>query len=387
MEYLSGILIAIFGLLIIMVLRLITTFFHEMGHALPALLYSEGDVEVYVGSYGDISKSLHLVFGRLKMFLKINIFEWQIGLCRSKKAQERWQQALVTLGGPIASLVISIPVIYLMTKLNTESLAFFGCVVFVAAAVLDLVANLLPSASPLEMHDGGVAFSDGYALLILFQESRMPEEYFELKDLFIAEKYQEVVDRSDEVIDKNPKDKYPYQYMLAALTELGQYDKVLQVYAFQKQHFEFDDDDFFLIGKAYKQTDQPVEAMKFFEKFYFKNYTNPELINEMSELELTFGNPEKAIDRLRPVVKNQPKFYKSFITLARAYMSLEEFTLATEAIQAAETFNQDDPLLYYYKGRAYEKNGQNMIAIQALEKAKELGCQMPGLDFVLENLR
>lgn len=37
----------------LLISKFINTFFHEMGHALPALKYTEGDVNVNVGSYND----------------------------------------------------------------------------------------------------------------------------------------------------------------------------------------------------------------------------------------------------------------------------------------------------------------------------------------------
>ena len=58
MQLIFGILIALFGLALIIVIKLSTTFFHEMGHAIPALIFTKKPVSVYVGSYGDISLSL-----------------------------------------------------------------------------------------------------------------------------------------------------------------------------------------------------------------------------------------------------------------------------------------------------------------------------------------
>jgi len=387
MEYLLGIIIALVGILMVMCLRLVTTFFHEMGHAIPALMFTKKDVTVYVGSYGDVSKSMYLVFGRLKMYLKANIFEWQIGLCTSQGAKKIWQRVLITLGGPIASVLIAIPLFYFMTFLDKDGIPFFACMVFIIAAVIDLIVNLFPMSQALELHDGGTVYNDGMALLALLQESRQPDEYHEIAALFKEKQYEKVVELCDQLIDENPKNRYPYDFMVEALSRAGQYDRILQVFAFQKNYLEFDEEDYFILGKAFKKNDQPEEAMQAFEKYYFKNYLNPELINEMSEVELTLGNPKKALERIIPAIKNHPDKYKSYVTLARAYMSLEQLDLARKAIGEAEKLKQDDAMLYYYKGKIYEKTNQNMIAINALEKAKSLGCELPGLDFVLESLR
>ena len=66
MDYIYGILLGIIWISGIIFMRSITTFFHEMGHAIPALLFTQKEkVNVFVGTYGDISNSLQLNFGRL----------------------------------------------------------------------------------------------------------------------------------------------------------------------------------------------------------------------------------------------------------------------------------------------------------------------------------
>jgi len=386
MEYLYGILGALVGLFLIMAVRSVTTFFHEIGHAIPALLYTQSDVSIYVGTYGDISKSLFLRYGRLKMYLKLNLFNWQKGVCHHQSARERWQKAIIILGGPIASVLISIPLIYLMTTLPKNGIAFSLCAIFIAGAFIDLVANLIPNTKPIELHDGNITVNDGTQLLLLIEESKLPDQFFELDELLNQGKYQEVVEQCDLILDTNPKELFAYEMMIEALLAQEEYERVIQVYSYQKQFIQFTDEDYFNIGKAYKQADKPEEAMKFFEKYYYKNYTNKELINEMSEVELTLGRPQKAIDRLTPVIKNYPTFHRSYVNMSRAYTSLKDYPSAIKAIDFAEKLNDQDPLLYYYKGRLYEKTNQHMIARRSLERAIELGYNTPSLRLMLENL-
>ena len=80
MAVLTGILYAIGAILFILCIRPITTFFHEMGHALPALMFSREAVTVYIGSYGDVSRSQKFTFGRLTIYFRFNLFAWDLGL-------------------------------------------------------------------------------------------------------------------------------------------------------------------------------------------------------------------------------------------------------------------------------------------------------------------
>ena len=68
MEILFGVFIVLAWFAIFLLMRVITTFLHEMGHAIPALLFSEEEVTVFVGSYGDKAASYGTKLGRLQLW-------------------------------------------------------------------------------------------------------------------------------------------------------------------------------------------------------------------------------------------------------------------------------------------------------------------------------
>ena len=70
MGILTGILFALVAILVIILIKQSTTFFHEMGHAIPALIFTKKSVTVYIGSYGDISKTTQFKLGRLTIYFK-----------------------------------------------------------------------------------------------------------------------------------------------------------------------------------------------------------------------------------------------------------------------------------------------------------------------------
>ena len=81
MSVITGILLALLFIAAILLIRSVTTLFHELGHALPALWFTQGPVIVHVGSYGNLNGSLQIPLGRLKIFLKFNPLAWNLGLC------------------------------------------------------------------------------------------------------------------------------------------------------------------------------------------------------------------------------------------------------------------------------------------------------------------
>ena len=96
MEIITGIGIAIGGILLVVLLRSLTTFFHEMGHAVPALLFTREKVEVFVGSYGDLHNALQLQLGRLKLYLKFAFKQTVLKYCTPQKFSTRLQRYRAT---------------------------------------------------------------------------------------------------------------------------------------------------------------------------------------------------------------------------------------------------------------------------------------------------
>ena len=56
----EGILIILLFIGVALISRSVTTFVHEMGHAIPSLFFTKEEVIVCVGSYGDVSHSLRI---------------------------------------------------------------------------------------------------------------------------------------------------------------------------------------------------------------------------------------------------------------------------------------------------------------------------------------
>lgn len=92
----------------------ILTIIHELGHAIPALIFTQDRVEVDIGN-GDLKKQI--TFKRLS--IKINRYksfaDISYGLVTCTTINNRFKSILVSLGGPFSSLIVSILLyVYLM---------------------------------------------------------------------------------------------------------------------------------------------------------------------------------------------------------------------------------------------------------------------------------
>ncbi|MEL7021827.1 MAG: M50 family metallopeptidase, partial [Bacteroidota bacterium] len=109
MDIFFGIFIAFAYIVAVVVTRQITTLLHEMGHAIPAVLFNKTPqpVQVFIGSYGDISNTIRLNFNRLQLFIKPRILDWKLGMCKSPPTGSIPKDIIITLGGPLASTLIA----------------------------------------------------------------------------------------------------------------------------------------------------------------------------------------------------------------------------------------------------------------------------------------
>jgi len=337
MEIIVGIITALFGLLLIVVLRLVTTLFHELGHAIPALMFTSKKVEVYVGSYGNSAKTLKLNLGRLIMYLKFNLFNWNIGLCRQEEATKKiWQRVLIIIGGPIASLLIAIPIILNLEALKGNSTFFFLAIIFIAAATIDLIVNLIPASQALNMDGGGAAYSDGYQLWAIIQRALLPKEFHELSEKLEAKSYEEVLEITNNLLSEPKPKRYAYDFKIEAHTQLKEYEKAIGTYKLLNDEDRLHKSDYLEVGKLYNKLGDYGEALHFFEHSYKYYYTNPELINAMAHSHIKLGDNRKAIKMLTASLVTAPTYLETYKNRAEAYEKIWEHELAEADLKFIE---------------------------------------------------
>ena len=150
-------------------MHMLTTFIHEMGHAIPALIYSREKVRVYIGSYGDPKNSYQFKWGRIHFFMKFNSFEWGHGMCvyRPEK-NNKMQSAIITLGGPLISLLFAFTALFIVIQFDLDKATWFILLLVCFSSFWDFVINMIPTKNPIKLFTGEEIQSDGYVLMKLF---------------------------------------------------------------------------------------------------------------------------------------------------------------------------------------------------------------------------
>jgi hypothetical protein len=147
------------------VVRVITITVHEMGHAIAGMLFLKGDFDIYVGSYGDPEKGIHFKIGRLKFHFIYDPFSIEKGVFRpEEQATTHLKDFLVTLGGPLASLITAGLFMYLAVFSSFPEMIKMSFYVFTGSSFLDFWYNIQTSTEPIKLHDDVLVYNDGYML-------------------------------------------------------------------------------------------------------------------------------------------------------------------------------------------------------------------------------
>ncbi len=386
MGILLGIAISFCSIFLIVLLRSVTTLFHELGHAIPALLFSEGRVIVYIGSYGDTSKSLELHVGKLSIYFKINLFDWKIGMCSHQGIPNIWKNMLVIIGGPVASLLIAIPLVYIAA---TQFLALHWILligIFAMSATIDFVFNIFPIAKPIQMHDGGVSYNDGYQVVELAKRMALSEEYLKAEKLMEQKKYLEVIEFAIKKLQVK-LDKNLFLLKIEAHLKLEQRHEALLAYDEYIKDFTLQYEDYLRLGMIYKELGNREEAMNYFNHCFHVRFDDPDLLNAIGEICFLQANYELAIKRLTGAIMYSEDFYAPYIHRAKAFIKLKRYDMAMNDLERTLEFDPYHFEAHYQLGILFERQGNYEQSFIAFQKAHEIKPKHPGLAFKIELIR
>lgn len=387
MDFLLGILIALGGIGLVIFLRLFTTLFHEIGHAIPALLFTKKQVTVYIGSYGDISGTKKIDIGRFRIYFKWNFFDWKIGMCKMEETiQEKWKNVLIIIGGPIASLLISVPLMINLRSLEEQTLLFSISIIFIAAATIDFFVNLMPRSS-IRFHDGSVSYSDGFLLYSMFVRQFLSKDYLQLEKDFENKKYEKVIEEGTLLLKEKKEERAIYDIVIEAHEALKNYNEALGVYEDLHQHLKLKDVDYYKIGKLYEGLENYREALNCYNHYYHKNFTDPEVLNDLGHVKLQLGDNEAAIRHFNTAIARAPDFAKPYVNRSGAKINIGQLEEALNDLSIAKLLNDKLPMLYFNLGLIYEKWGRYTESLKNFEQAETFGCTHHGIDFKIGSLR
>jgi len=387
MEILSGVLIAVGFILLVFFTRIITTLIHELGHAIPSLMFTDGEVAIHIGSYGDDKNSFKIDLGRLKAFFKIDIVKWNIGLCQHQAAKTYLQNILIVLGGPIFSVMIGVILLFLLNVKTWSDEIVFIFAFFIFSSVWDFLSNIIPTKTPIIMHDGSVTYNDGFHLVQLMKESKLPPTYFEGLDFLNEKKYEQAISSFKTLIETGHDKKNIRLLLVESLTHAKKYNEAVDQIniLFEKKQIQIHD--FNSIGYLQIKKGDFTNAIISLNKYLYKNYQDATALTNRGFSYLQLGEYEKSIQDLNSAILHNPKSAQAYNNRGLAKVRLGQTTEGLADINKSKSLDDSNAHVFLHLGYYFQKINQPKEAHKNFQKAKDMEIDFHGIDYLIETTR
>ena len=282
--------------------RPITVLVHELGHAIPSLLFTKDNVTIYVGSHGDINKSWFFKIDRLQGFLSYDIFQAQMGLCTHASTPSIQHTLWIILGGPLASLLFGFLLIGLVNFVEFPPLLNFVMYLLLVSSIFDFFTNMIPSKNPSYLFDGTPVYNDGNSFFKLLKESKYPNSYFKAMNLFQKGKLKRAIHNLHKVLEEGVEDKLVYNQLIKVYFQDQQYERTLNIFNTMLTKHRLNSEEYHILAETYWKLENYERVILACNKVLHQNIT----------IHNSYSNPQTILLRGRAYLKLN-KIYSYFI--------------------------------------------------------------------------
>jgi len=366
---------------LVLVTRPLTVFFHELGHAIPAILLTKQKVTIYIGSYGDPKKSIKFNIGIMEVYFRYNPFSWRLGLCiPSAKAISLNRQIIYTVTGPITSLIIAIVACYFAFTYDLHGFLKLFLVVFLGSAFFDLLVNLIPNETPIKLYDGKIAYNDGYSLKQLFYYKRLPKEYMEAAELYNQQRYSEAAILLTRILSSGTEDENIYRLAISCYLQNKNYEKAKDLSEDFIQFDKINSEDLSNAALCYSQLGQHEKAMELYDKSLQQNPDNKYSLNNKGYTLNLLNRYEEAIPLFDKAIELDKKFAYSYNNRGLSKIKIGQQEEGLNDINYSFELDKDNSYGYRNLGIYYFDKGDYSEALRLFTKAKELDSSTHMID-------
>lgn len=266
--------------LLALLIRPFTILFHELGHAIPAILITKKPVSIYIGSYGDQRNSLHFKIGLLDVWFKYNPLYWLRGVCiPSEKEVSIKHQIIYTITGPLASITIALISCYFAFTYDLHGSIKLLLVIFLGSSIFDLFVNLTPNDSAIKLFNGELVYNDGYQLKQLFYYRQYLNDYSEGVKLFNDQKYSEASIKFIDLLNHGFQDESVFRLAIYSNIQIENYEQAKRLIDDFIDIGKMNCDDYSNAGFVYSQLCLQDKAILYYDKSLEIDSSNKNSLN------------------------------------------------------------------------------------------------------------
>jgi tetratricopeptide (TPR) repeat protein len=374
--------------LLVLITRPFTVLFHELGHAIPALLLTKERVTIYIGSYGDPSKSLNLNLGFLEIWFRFNPFAWRGGLCvPSAPNVSINRQIIYTLSGPLASFFIGCIACYLTFSFDLHGALKLFFVVFLGSTIFDLFVDLIPNKKRITLYSGSFAYNDGYSLQRLFYYKKFSKEYEQASHFYNQGRYADAAHLFNSILTKGFKDEHLFQLAIASYLQVGNYYCSKDLIDDLILRGNGTSDDYANAGFVYSQCELHNEALDFYDKSLQQNANNKLSLNNKGYTLNLLDRYAEAIPLFDKAIEIDKTFAYSYNNRGLSKIKIGKTNEGLEDIKQSFELDKDNSYAYRNLGIYHLDRGEFDEAYKLFIKSKELDPSTHMIDNLIDRAK
>ena len=388
MDELIGFFFTVVIIAVACIISPITVLIHELGHAIPTLLFTTKEVEIYIGSYGNSEGNLPIKIGRLKIFFKYNVLLWNAGLCTRKEgAISIWKELIILFSGPVFSLVSGVFVCYCSFFYSSDEKIHFLGFIFLGSSILDFSANIFPNQRSIRLDDGSLVYNDGQQIIQLIKYRILPLEYRVANKLYNQKEYGKAGEIYLKMLNKGIIKHYIFKMTILSLLFAKVYEKAKKTHYQFAYQFHLDSNDYSNMGYIYAELNDLDKSIEMYEESLKINPKNIDALNNRGYQYTLKKEFEKAIiDFDKAIALNEDYTYA---LNNRGYVKMELGLLEEGLVDIKQSILKDgnNPHAHRNLGIYYLYTKNKQQAITSLERAYALDADTHLINELIEKAK
>jgi tetratricopeptide (TPR) repeat protein len=312
---------------------------HEIGHAIPMYLFSKKNVNIFIGSRGDIEGSLKVSLGKITFYFSKTQWFFPIGMCSGQsKDFSPLQHIIVFAMGPLFTFILAIVASLFVFVCDMHKSLEISAFLFLVLATIMLIYNLNPKKRIAEMRQ-----TDGYWI----------KQYSKLlfKDKDYQKKYSRLASLTDTDGEVNFLDHYE-TYVAEGFKSTEMLENAA-IIAFNRGYYK----------KAANYLSQLENAKQFTVQDY----------NLRAYAEFNLGNNDTAKHYCAKALNINPNYVSALFLELEWIFEEGRTTEADNLLKRVSNVKNKGVNEYYFEGRIYLHRGEIKKAIEAFENVENKG--------------
>ena len=374
----------LFSLLVLISLRGITII-HELGHAIPAVLFSKANVTVYIGSYGDEKNAFKFKVGLISFVVKYNPFYWRGGLYSLSNSDLSFNKRIVIiLMGPLAPFLCGLIVFSSALYFDWHGAIKLVSIIFLGVATFGLFANLIPSSKVVGAYEGRALYNDGYHFKKVLHLKKLPKAVQQAIVLYEVKKYAEVAAIFETVILKDFREPEFFKMAISSHLMIGNYLSAKNLSDELQSFSEFDADDYANAGLIYASLENYEPAIAFYKRSLEMEPNHRYSLNNFGFALNNIEEYDSAILLLDRAIQLDPLFTYAYNNRGFAKIMLGKHEDGLDDINHSFQLDTDNAYSHRNLGVYYLETKKYQKALDSFEKAKQIDGATLQIDQYIE---